>query len=317
MAGIGKAAPMKLANLETFVHLARLRHFGRTAAFLNTTQPAISSRLAALERSLGVQLVSREGRTFHLTPAGQEALRVIEKMLADFDNLRLGFTSPDAIAVTLRIGAIDAIVQTWLPRLYDRLRHIYPGAQIEIVADTTVNLLQHLKSGDLDISFCLDPVLEEGYRSFVICNYAMSWVGSPRLIDRDRVYSVAELGAMPLITFQRGSPPYRMIAPYFQDESVLASQLSNSNSLPTMIRLAIDGFGVAAIPTINVQRELKSGELVSVQVSKPFPPLAFIASYHPVPGLLLTERVAELARRTALEFCEEIEPGLAWVETIS
>ncbi|WP_210495269.1 LysR family transcriptional regulator [Microvirga antarctica] len=308
---------MKLANLETFVHLARLRHFGRTAAFLNTTQPAISSRLAALERSLGVQLVSREGRTFHLTPAGQEALRVIEKMLADFDNLRLGFTSPDAIAVTLRIGAIDAIVQTWLPRLYDRLRHIYPGAQIEIVADTTVNLLQHLKSGDLDISFCLDPVLEEGYRSFVICNYAMSWVGSPRLIDRDRVYSVAELGAMPLITFQRGSPPYRMIAPYFQDESVLASQLSNSNSLPTMIRLAIDGFGVAAIPTINVQRELKSGELVSVQVSKPFPPLAFIASYHPVPGLLLTERVAELARRTALEFCEEIEPGLAWVETIS
>ena len=306
---------MKLANLETFVHLARLRHFGRTAKHLNTTQPAISSRLAALERELGVQLVAREGRMFHLTPAGHEALRVIEKMLGDFDNLRLGLTAPENIAVTLRIGAIDAIVQTWLPRLYDRLRQTYPGAQIEIVTDSTHNLLNHMKSGELDITFCLDPILEEGYRSFVVCSYAMSWVGSPKLIDGNRVYSVAELGAMPLITFQRGSPPYRMIAPYFQDESVLASQLSNSNSLPTMIRLAMDGFGIAAVPTIVVQRELASGELVCAQVNKPFPPLDFIASYHPTPGSLLTARVAELARQTVTEFCEEIDPRLVWVDS--
>jgi len=306
---------MKLANLETFVHLARLRHFGRTARHLNTTQPAISSRLAALERELGVQLIDREGREFHLTPAGHEALRVIEKMLSDFDNLKLGFVDPDNIPVTLRIGAIDAIVQTWLPRLYEQLRQTYPGAQIEIVTDSTFNLIHHMKSGELDITFCLDPVLEEGYRSFVVCSYAMSWVGSPKLVERDRVYTVAELGAMPLITFQRGSPPYRMIAPYFQDESVLASQLSNSNSLPTMIRLAIDGFGVAAIPTIVVQRELAAGELVQVQVNKPFPPLPFIASYHPVPGSLLTERVAELARRTAAVFCAEADPSLAWIDS--
>lgn len=306
---------MKLANLETFVHLARLRHFGRTAKLLNTTQPAISSRLAALERELGVQLIDREGREFHLTPAGHEALRVIEKMLGDFDNLKLGLVDPENIPVTLRIGAIDAIVQTWLPRLYDQLRQIYPAAQIEIITDSTFNLIHHMKSGELDIAFCLDPVLEEGYRSFVVCSYAMSWVGSPKLVERDRVYTVAELGAMPLITFQRGSPPYRMIAPYFQDESVLASQLSNSNSLPTLIRLAIDGFGVAAIPTIVVQRELASNELVQVQVSKPFPPLPFIASYHPVPGSLLTERVAELARRTAAAFCADVDASLAWIES--
>lgn len=305
---------MRLANLETFVHLARLRHFGRTAKLLNTTQPAISTRLAALESELGAQLVAREGRNFHLTPAGQEALRVFERMLADYDNLRLGIARPEDIAVTLRIGAVDAIVQTWLPRLYDRLRHAYPRAQIEIVIDTTVNLLHQMRNGDIDITFCLDPVLEEGYRSFVVCTYAMSWVGSPRLVESDRVYSVAELAAMPLITFQRGSPPYRMVAPYFQDESVLAAQLSNSNSLTTMIRLAIDGFGLAAIPTIVVQRELESGGLVNAKVAKPFPPLPFVASYHPAPGSHLTERVAEIARRTAVEFCGEGDGSIVWTE---
>ena len=305
---------MKLANLETFVHLARLRHFGRTAKLLNTTQPAISSRLAALEAELGSQLIVREGRDFHLTPAGQEALRVIERILADYDRLKLGLTKPEDVAVTLRIGAIDAIVQTWLPRFYDQLRHAFPSAQIEFVTDSTVNLLHQMRHGEIDITFCLDPVLEEGYRSFVVCTYAMSWVGSPRLVERDRVYSVAELGAMPLITFQRGSPPDRMIAPYFQDENVLASQLSNSNSLPTMIRLAIDGFGLAPIPTIVVQRELDTGSLISLKVSKPFPALTFVASYHPAPGSHLTERVAEIARRAAAEFCLAAEQSMAWTD---
>ena len=303
---------MKLANLETFVHLARLRHFGRTAKHLNTTQPAISSRLAALERELGVQLIDREGREFHLTPAGHEALRVIKKMLTDFDNLKLGFTDPESIPVTLRIGAIDAIVQTWLPRLYERLRQTYPGSQIEIVTDSTFSLNQHLKSGELDIAFCLDPVLEEGYRSFVVCSYAMAWVGSPKLVARDQ------------LLFSRGTRSHAAhhvptwLAAVSDDRALFPRRecscfpVVDFNSLPTMIRLALDGFGVAAIPTIVVQRELASGELVQVQINKPFPPLTFIASYCPVPGSLSTEKVAELARRTATNFCAEANPSLAW-----
>lgn len=304
---------MKLANLETFVQLARLRHFGRTAHKLNATQPAISSRLVALEKELGAQLIVREGRSFRLTPAGREALRTIERMLGDFNDLKTSLRNPEAIAGTLRIGAIDAIVQTWLPRFYESLRQVYPAAQLEIVTDSTANLLSQMKNGDLDIVFCLDPILEEGYRSFVIVTYAMSWIGSPRLVEAGRVYTTAELGAMPLITFQRGSPPYRMIAPYFQDESVLAAQLSNSNSLPTMIRLAIDGFGIAAVPAVVVQNELARGELATVRVAKPFPPLPLVASYHPGPGSLASERVADIARATVREFCAETDPELAWV----
>lgn len=303
---------MKLANLETFLLLARLRHFGRTAEQLNTTQPAVSSRIAALERELGVQLIDREGRQFQLTAAGRQALEVTEKLLADFQNLKLGFSKSTTLTGPLRIGAIDSIVQTWLPRFFERLRETYPGAQIAITIDSTIDLLAAMRAGDLDMSFCLDPVLEQGYRSFVICNYAMAWVGSPKLIDRDRVYSVAELGAMPLITFPRSSPPYRMIAPYFQDESVLASQLSNSNSLPTMIRLASEGFGVAAVPAICVQKEIAAGELVATRVAKSLPHLSVIANYRPGPDAAVLERIAEIAKASTAEFLGGVDAALAW-----
>ncbi|MBS7695886.1 MULTISPECIES: LysR family transcriptional regulator [unclassified Chelatococcus] len=303
---------MKLANFETFVLLSRLRHFGRTADQLHTTQPAISSRIAALEQELGVRLIEREGRKFHLTPAGHAALPVIEKLLADYERLKAGFADPDQFAVTLRIGAIDAIVQTWLPSFYQKLRDAFPRAQIDIIVDTTTNLLSGMRDGEIDLNFCLDPVLEEGYRSFVVCTYSMSWVASPKLAQPGRVYSVAELGAMPLITFQRHTPPYRTIAPYFQDESVLASQLSFSNSLPAMIRLAIDGFGVAAVPTLCVARDIEAGLLVDMDVVKPLPPMQFIANYHPAPGSVLIERVVSLAKETVSEFCSSIDPTKAW-----
>lgn len=302
---------MKLTNLETFVVLARLRHFGHTARELNTTQPAISSRIAALERELGVRLIDRDSGHFQLTAAGREALKATEQLLAGFDSMKRGFKEPGNVTGPLRIGAIDAIAQTWLPHLYEQAREAFPRARIGITIDSTLDLIAAMRSGTVDIAFCLDPVLEEGFRSFVICTYAMSWVGSPKLVERGRVYSVAELGAMSLITFPRNSPPYRVIAPYFLDESVLASQLSNSNSLPAMIRLAIDGFGVAAVPPIVVGRELQSGELISMEVHKPFPPLPLLATYHA--GSATVERLAELARSTAQEFCAGVDPALAWV----
>ena len=83
--------------------------------------------------------------------------------------------------------------------------------------------------------------------------------------------------------------------------------------MPTRIRLAIDGFGIAAVPAGVVQNELAHGELATVRVAKPFPPLPLVASYHPGPGSLASERVADIARATVREFCAETDPELAWV----
>lgn len=303
---------MQISYLKTFVVLARLRNFSRTAEQLHTTQPAISARLAALEKDLGVRLVERDGHRFELTQEGRVALREIERILSGYDNLKYLLTDPEQLIGTVRIGAIDAIVQTWLPRYVEQIRVEHPRLEIEVIVDTTANLTSAMRQGDLEIAFCMEPVVEEGFRNFVVCNYAMAWIGSPAMVDPARVYSINELAGMPLITFQRNSPPYRMIAPYFQDESVLAAQLSTSNSLPTMIRLAIDGFGVAAVPPVVIPRELAEGKLVLLKVSKPFPPLGFVASYNTLMGPELTEHLAGEARAAAAEFCAGVDPALAW-----
>ena len=70
-----------LRNLETFVWVARLGGFRLAAEKLNTTQPAISARVATLEQEFGVRLFERKQRRAALTAKGLELLGYAEQML--------------------------------------------------------------------------------------------------------------------------------------------------------------------------------------------------------------------------------------------
>ncbi|MEC9245446.1 MAG: LysR family transcriptional regulator [Pseudomonadota bacterium] len=306
---------MRILDIKTFVALARNRHFGRTAEELNTTQPAISSRLAAIEAELESRLINRGDGSFALTADGERVLQSFEAILGDIDRLR-GTLQGDAVPALepLRIGAIDSVSSTWMPHLIDSLHRSFPNLKIELTVDGTKHLIQGMSKGEFDVIFSLHPVLDDGFRSFTSCVLQMVWAGSPKLIDPDRTYSVAELASLPIISFPKNSPPYQMIAPYFHDEQALASKLTSCNSLYAIINLIIDGFGVGAIPAVTIRRELSMGLLHQVQVSKRFPPMHIVASHPASTPQAFNRKLISHARISAARFCASVEPDMAWID---
>ena len=72
---------VNLWRLECFVALAEELHFGRTAARLFITQPALSLQIKQLELCLGYEIVHRD-RHVTLTEEGRRLLPYAEHVLA-------------------------------------------------------------------------------------------------------------------------------------------------------------------------------------------------------------------------------------------
>ena len=70
-----------LKQLRTFEAAARHLHFGRAAAELHLTQPAVSIQLRQLETEVGLPLFEQMGRRMHLTQAGTALLGHVRPIL--------------------------------------------------------------------------------------------------------------------------------------------------------------------------------------------------------------------------------------------
>src|SRR5438270_409453 len=87
---------MTLGQLRSLLEVAATGSVRAAAERLFVTQPAVSSQIAALQKELGVRLVTRDGRGLRLTTAGD--------VLAGYARRLLGLLEEAAVATT---GAAD------------------------------------------------------------------------------------------------------------------------------------------------------------------------------------------------------------------
>lgn len=98
--------------LETFAALCETGHFTRTAELLGMTQPGVSQHVRKLEDQLGQALISRQGKSFTLTPAGEEVLAVARARRVEEKDLRERIQSdaPDVGAASIACSGSFAML---------------------------------------------------------------------------------------------------------------------------------------------------------------------------------------------------------------
>lgn len=145
---------MELRQLRAFLQVANSRHFGRAAADLRITQPALTQRIQALERELGVRLLERSAREVRLTRAGEVLLpyasslvQVEDHALRDLADNAAGRTGRLRIAYLLH-G--DVVTQG---KIVGEFRRRYPEVMVETNQASSVENLKHLRAGAVDAAF--------------------------------------------------------------------------------------------------------------------------------------------------------------------
>ncbi|MGZ5842529.1 MAG: LysR family transcriptional regulator [Xanthobacteraceae bacterium] len=298
-------------SIETFLWVVTLGSFRGAAQRLNTTQPAISQRIAQLEREMGVKLLNRDHRVASPTTSGRQLMVYAEKLIGLRSEMMAEVGDRSAMRGVMRLGVAETIVHTWLSRLIKSVNTAYPNLSLEIEVDITPNLSARLLAQEIELAFVLGPLSVSSVRNRPLCDYPIGFLASPSLGLGNGPLTVHDLAKFPIITFPRKTQPYEIVRSLFNRPELPPIRLHASASLATVIHMAIEGLGIAVIPTAIVENELADGRLQLLSTDLKISPLTFSASWLASPDTVAVELVADLAGKIAQSSALVDAPPLA------
>lgn len=293
---------MNLRFVEAFYWVASLKSISRAAEKLFLTQSAMSSRIATLESELGILLLDRRDKQFKLTVAGARFLLYAEKLLELQREVKAEMGSGQTMAMSMRIGAIESVLHSWLIPWLEKLRADHPGLELELTVETTPILVDQVQRGTLDLAFAVLPASAEGVRNRALPTMDMVFVGHPEL-HRKRNYRLAELAEMELLTFQKGSQPHVTLLDLFRLRGLEPKKVHAISSISAMVQLVQGGFGVALLPRAAVQRLTGFARLRPLACDAKLRSLPIHASYRTDP----TSKTVETVVQSAIDFAGGLE----------
>ncbi len=291
-----------LKTIQIFYWTATLGSFSRAAERLNTTQPAVSHRIAALERAFGLTLINRGGRHVSLSPKGHELLGYAERLLRLHGELVGAMTAPATQSGSLRLGVSETIVHTWLTAFIDRMGRTYPGVAIDLAVDISPAMRDALLRRDLDLAFLVGPVTTPRLVNVPLGRFSTAWIASPRLPIAPGPVDLADLTRHPIITFPPNTTPYTQLRDLLAQADLPPLRLYTSASLSAIIRMAIEGTGIGAIPAEVVRSEVDRGQLRVLDASVRLPDVTFVAAYENAPDQRLSAAATQIALEVAAEW---------------
>jgi DNA-binding transcriptional LysR family regulator len=239
---------LETRELASFAVLAEQLHFGRAAARLHVSQPALSKRVKGLEEKIGGPLLVRNRRGVALTPAGtlfyKEARRIARDIDLAFEAAR-GATSGEL--GKLRLGVGMSTVHSLVPRALLKFHESRPGIEIEIADMSTPSQIEALIAGRLDVGFVRLPVKHPLVEVRKVLAERLTIATSQKFAGPLTMKGIQE---QPFILIDRGvSATYHDHCISLCDRSGFTPRIVyEPNDMFTILNLVSAGIGVSLVP---------------------------------------------------------------------
>lgn len=148
---------METAEVETFLTVVKYHNISRAAEAIFLSQSAVSKRLTALEKEIGVPLVIRAKgkKSVELTPHGEQFVTIAEQWLQLKESISA--LSGGASRVRLSIGGVHSVNYYLFPPLYRRLIEHDPPVELTVSTHHTMEIYERLEARELDAGFVNYP----------------------------------------------------------------------------------------------------------------------------------------------------------------
>jgi DNA-binding transcriptional LysR family regulator len=258
---------LDLNVLRAFFVVARERSFTRAAAQLGVSQSALSHSMRGLEEKIGLRLLTRTTRGVSPTEAGERLLSNVgpyyEGIEAELESLSALREKPAGL---IRISAHDHAADTLLwPKLKTVLRS-YPDVSVEIninygMVDIVAERFDAgVRSGDL--------IAQDMIAVRIGPDFKMAVVGSPDYLrSNGRPATPRDLAAHNCINLRLPTRGGLYAWEFSREHEALHVNVHGQfifNTTPQMLDAAIEGYGLAYLPSDLAAPHLAKGRLASV-----------------------------------------------------
>lgn len=285
-------------DIEILQDIVKAGGFRAAAQKYGLAQSAISSRVSALEKRLGVQLFDRANRQVRLTASGRRFLEETRRLLQARDRIWQELTHPGELSGTVRIGVAETIVHTLLTDTLNKLKSDFPLVRFELAVDTSMQLAAALADDQLDVVILLRESVPQGAAAMSLKPVRLGWYCQESMALPEHPLSLAELAQYAIVTFPKGTLPFREIESRFSAPDIPSPSLNGSASLSTVKHLVGGGFGIGILPVSMAETDDGQDRIkpIPVQDEALLTDLDFVISYFPERNREIGEAVVMTAR---------------------
>jgi DNA-binding transcriptional LysR family regulator len=249
---------MDLRQLEYLVAVIDSGTFTRAARRLHIAQSAVSHHIGALERELGVDLLSRGRPTVTATPAGEllaaRARRILAEVIAARDeavSLRGHMVGQVTFGATVPAATLD------VPAIIAEFRAEHPGVRVRLREGTGPELVDMVRDDTIDVAIVsMEPErLPTGIAWVVVDTDDLRLCGVPgHPLERFSSVPAHELDGVDLISFREGAGLRTAADQVLDDAGATPNIVIESNEMPVLIGLVGHGLGLAILPVAFIDQ---------------------------------------------------------------
>lgn len=259
---------MEIREINTFLHVAKLKSFSRAAAQLGYTQAAVTIQIHNLEQELGVHLFDRIGKQTSLTHQGSVFCEYAASVMRELAQARDTLANPRELTGHLCIGTIESVCAGILPELLRTYHTLHPKVTTRIITDSPEAILNRMNNNVVDIAYFLDrqvydnkwvKVLEQPEKVCFVAS-ALHPLASRQNLELD------EIICQPFISTEKDASYRHLLDQYLAAQGREIRPFLEIGNTEFIISQLRHNLGVSFLPEFAVQKDIDQGILTALEV---------------------------------------------------
>lgn len=265
-------------HYKIFYYVGKYKSFSKAAKALNNSQPNITRTMNNLEIELDCKLFIRSNKGVALTAEGEKLFLHVQAAHEQFQigEAEINFSKNlrnERISIGFSIGITEILLHDEILPILRDYHHLYPGTHIQIVNNSTPNLVSAVSDGLIDMAVVtafsnstlnLHETILNSFQDILIAGPSFSHL-------KDKNLALADLVQYPIINLWQGTETFEFYKNLFTSHGLPFEPEIETSTTDQVLSFVANDMGIGFISPEYAKTSLQKGEVFRINLIENIP----------------------------------------------